>query len=49
MAAALFRSHDICHVIFGLDTVLADEVMADLRTPLSRTSSFAELLRRSQS
>lgn len=34
-AAALFRSHDICHVIFGLDTVLADEAMADLRTLIS--------------
>jgi hypothetical protein len=32
---ALFRSHDICHVIFGLDTTLADEGMADVRTLLS--------------
>jgi hypothetical protein len=32
---ALFRSHDICHVIFGLDTMLADEGMADVRTLLS--------------
>lgn len=32
---ALFRSHDICHVIFGLDTSLADETMADTRTLLS--------------
>ena len=31
----LFRSHDICHVIFGLDTTLADEGMADVRTLLS--------------
>jgi hypothetical protein len=34
-SAALFRSHDICHVIFGLDTTLADETMADTRTVLS--------------
>ena len=32
---ALFRSHDVCHVIFGLDTTLADETMADTRTLLS--------------
>ena len=32
---ALFRSHDVCHVIFGLDTTLADEGMADVRTLLS--------------
>ena len=32
---ALFRSHDICHVIFGLDTTLDDEGMADIRTLLS--------------
>lgn len=31
----LFRRHDICHVIFGLDTTLADEAMADTRTLLS--------------
>lgn len=34
-SAALFRSHDMCHVIFGLDTTLADEAMADIRTLLS--------------
>ena len=33
-SAALFRSHDICHVIFGLDTTFADEAMADIRTLL---------------
>ena len=32
--AELFRAHDICHVIFGLDTNLADEALADLRTML---------------
>jgi len=34
-SAALFRSHDICHVIFGLDTSLADETLTDTRTLLS--------------
>jgi hypothetical protein len=34
-SAALFRSHDLCHVIFGLSTSLADEAMADVRTLLS--------------
>lgn len=34
-SAALFRSHDFCHLIFGLDTTLADEAMADVRTLFS--------------
>ena len=34
-SAELFRSHDVCHVIFGLDTSLADEALADARTMLS--------------
>jgi hypothetical protein len=34
-SVALFRSHDICHVIFGLDTTLADETLTDARTLLS--------------
>src|SRR5690242_5209262 len=34
-SAALFRSHDVCHVIFGVDTTLADETIADTRTLLS--------------
>jgi len=34
-SAAQFRRHDICHVIFGLDTTLADEVLVDWRTRLS--------------
>lgn len=34
-SAELFRGHDTCHVIFGLDTTLADETMADTRTLLS--------------
>ena len=32
---ALFRNHDICHVIFGLDTTLEDEAIADMRTLFS--------------
>jgi hypothetical protein len=32
---ALFRRHDVCHVIFGLDTTVADEALADFRTLLS--------------
>ncbi len=31
----LFRSHDTCHVIFGLDTTFADEALADARTLFS--------------
>lgn len=34
-SVALFRSHDMCHVIFGLDTSLADETLADTRTLFS--------------
>ena len=34
-SAALFRSHDLCHVIFGLSTSMGDEAMADARTMLS--------------
>lgn len=34
-SAELFRSHDMCHVIFGLDTTLSDEAMADIRTLFS--------------
>ena len=33
-SAELFRRHDLCHVIFGLDITLADEGMADIRTLL---------------
>jgi hypothetical protein len=32
---ALFRSHDMCHVIFGLDTTLDDEALVDMRTLFS--------------
>lgn len=44
----LFRNHDICHVIFGLDTTMADEILTDWRTRLSsdvgwmRYASFFE-------
>src|SRR6185369_171634 len=31
----LFRGHDTCHVIFGLDTTLEDEALADMRTLFS--------------
>lgn len=34
-SVALFRSHDVCHVIFGLDTSLDDEALADTRTLVS--------------
>ena len=39
-SAGLFRSHDICHVIFGLDTRLSDEALADVRTLLSCDVGF---------
>ena len=41
----LFRSHDICHVIFGLDTTLDDETMADTRTLLSCDVGFRRYAR----
>jgi hypothetical protein len=34
-SSRLFRNHDMCHVIFGLDTTLDDEAMADARTMFS--------------
>lgn len=34
-SAMLFLSHDMCHVIFGLNTAPDDEAMADTRTLLS--------------
>ena len=39
-SARLFRSHDICHVIFGLNTSLSDEALADARTLLSCDVGF---------
>lgn len=41
----LFSNHDACHVIFGLDTTLADETMADTRTLLSCDVGLAAYLR----
>ena len=34
-SVGLFRSHDMCHVVFGLNTTLDDEALADVRTILS--------------
>jgi len=34
-SVALFRSHDMCHVVFGLNTTLDDEALTDVRTLLS--------------
>lgn len=34
-STALFRSHDMRHVIFGLGTTIYDEAMVDTRTMLS--------------
>ena len=34
-SAQLFRSHDMCHVIFGLNTAPDDEALADMRTLVS--------------
>jgi hypothetical protein len=31
----LFRSHDMCHVVFGLNTTLDDEALADMRSLFS--------------
>jgi hypothetical protein len=28
----LFRNHDCCHIVFGLNTALDDEAIADVRT-----------------
>lgn len=43
-SAALFRSHDLCHVIFGLDTTLGDETMADTRTLISSDVGWKKYL-----
>lgn len=34
-SGVLFRSHDMCHVVFGLSTTPDDETLADVRTLLS--------------
>lgn len=38
-SAAFFRSHDICHVMFGLGTSAADEAVVDTRIMLASTVS----------
>lgn len=44
-SAALFRSHDICHVIFGLSTSLEDETVADMRTVIGCDVGFLRYAR----
>ena len=39
-ALRYFVAHDICHVIFGLDTTLDDEALADTRTLFSCDVGF---------
>jgi hypothetical protein len=41
LSQVMFRNHDICHVIFGLDTTLADEILVDWRTRLSTDVGWA--------
>jgi hypothetical protein len=43
-SAALFRSHDMCHVIFGLSTAPDDEALVDTRTMLSCDVGVARYL-----
>lgn len=38
--AEFFRSHDACHVLFGLDTTLPDEGLADLWTVFGTDIGF---------
>jgi hypothetical protein len=42
---SLAVSHDICHVIFGLDTSAADEAMVNVRTLLSCDVGLADYSR----
>ncbi len=42
---ALFFSHDICHVIFGLDTTIRDEVLADFWTVFASDVGLRRYLR----
>ena len=44
-SAELFRNHDMCHVIFGLDTTFADEAMVDTRTLLTCDVGVRKYLR----
>lgn len=43
--AALFHSHDVCHVLFGLGTALCDEVLADTWAMLGTTVGFSRYMR----
>ena len=43
-AARFFRSHDACHVLFGLDTTLVDEGLADLWTLLATNVGVTSLV-----
>jgi hypothetical protein len=36
----LFHSHDLCHIVFGLDTTLEDEALADVWTILGTDVGF---------
>ncbi|MBL6936730.1 MAG: hypothetical protein ISS15_07570 [Alphaproteobacteria bacterium] len=45
-SASLFSSHDICHVIFGLDTSLADEMIADIRTTAACALTWSQVRQR---
>jgi hypothetical protein len=40
-SAALFRSHDICHVVFGLTTSMLDETLVDVRSVLATDVGLA--------
>lgn len=39
-----FAAHDSCHVLFGLDTSLGDETLADTWTLFGTDAKFSELL-----
>jgi len=43
-SVTLFRGHDTCHVVFGLDTTLGDETMVDTRTFLSSDVGWKKYL-----
>lgn len=42
---ALFHAHDLCHVVFGLDTTLIDEGLVDLWTMLASDVGVMRYLR----
>jgi hypothetical protein len=45
-SARLFSSHDVCHVVFGLDTSLADEMIADIRTTAACKLTWQQIRQR---